>query len=271
MVPNIPAIATYLYDKLQVQKVKFRTLENNAAAISKYLPLVDGYSVFSHPVIKRLRQASYHIAPPEPKYTEFWDAELVLEAWNTPSKDLSLLDLSRKTYTLCKLMSMGRDADITNFQVPKRDPLTYDRDNTQFIVLKRGVLTKSQKRGSKGLVKIEAFKPEKADICPVRSLIDYLVKSQPLRHRDANEIFVSSAKPHKPIAKATGGKWLIHSLNRAGIDTTRYSGHSFRGAAANSRRNAGASITRILKEGMWKSEEVLRRYYLREDHNLQSD
>ena len=111
-------------------------MENDAAAISKYLPLVDGYSVFNHPVIKRLRQASYRIAPPEPKYTEFWDAELVLKAWEVPNESLSLLDLSRKTYTLCKLMSMGRDADVTNFQIPQRDPLSYDKDNTQFIVLK---------------------------------------------------------------------------------------------------------------------------------------
>ena len=271
MEPDIPAIATYLHHRLHVQGVKFTTVENDAAAISKYLPLVEGYSVFNHPIIKRLRKASYHVAPPEPKYHDFWDAELVLKAWDTTNSDLSLLDLSRKAYTLIKLVSMGRDADVSNFQLPTRDPSSYNKDDTQFIVLKRGVLTKSQQKGAKGLVKIEAFKPDQANICPVRTLIDYLVRTQPLRHEVATEVFVTSVKPYKPIARATGGRWLIDSLNRAGIDTTKYKGHSCRGAAANSKRNAGASVEHILKEGMWKSEKVLRKYYLRDDHQLKSD
>ena len=60
--------------------------------------------------------------------------------------------------------------------------------------------------------------------------------------------------------------WLLFSLKKAGIDTTVYSGHSFRGAGASSRKANGASIESIMRDGGWRTESCLKAHYLRDIH-----
>lgn len=168
-------------------------------------------------MIESLRKSIYRYKPPQPRYDSFWNAEDVLEIWNIPNDSLSLLELSYKTFALCSLVTMNRCSDISHLILPKVDSLVVDQEALQFFDLPRGKIPKSQKRGPIVPLRIEAFKVEKSNMCPVKTCLAYLNKTKLLRHPECEFLFVTSVKPHKHIRPATARRWLLQSLNKQGL------------------------------------------------------
>ena len=62
--------------------------------------------------------------------------------------------------------------------------------------------------------------PECSSICPVLSLMDYLVRKAPLRHSDAIKMFIPLKKPHKSVSVQTLAGWITNSMAAARVDTS---------------------------------------------------
>ena len=62
--------------------------------------------------------------------------------------------------------------------------------------------------------------PECSSICPVLSLMDYLVRTALLRHSDAIKMFIQLKKPHKSVSAQTLAGWITNIMAAAGVDTS---------------------------------------------------
>ena len=74
--------------------------------------------------------------------------------------------------------------------------------------------------------------PDKPYICPVRSLRDYLVRTAPLCHADANKMCIQLRQPHKPVSSQTLARWMTNIMADAGVDTSMFCQHSTPSALA---------------------------------------
>ena len=70
---------------------------------------------------------------------------------------------------------------------------------------------------------------------------------------------------------STIGRWIKEQLKEAGIDTSTFSAHSTRGAAASKAAASGISIQTILDQGQWPRESTFAHFYHRETVSGQSN
>ena len=73
-----------------------------------------------------------------------------------------------------------------------------------------------------------------------------------------------------PITRYGFLKSVSSLLSRAGLDSSQYSGHSFRRGGAQSAYDTGLPIDDLQLIGRWKSLDVARRYFGLTLHKLQS-
>jgi hypothetical protein len=109
---------------------------------------------------------------------------------------------------------------------------------------------------------ISAF-PDKR-VCPVACLGYYVFCTDFLRsEQNRNSLLIGTIAPHLPVSSNTVGRWIKSFLGEAGIDTSVFSAHSTRGAAASKAAESAQSITSILRAGDWSNESTFARFYRR--------
>ena len=202
-----------------------------------------------HPLVTRLMKGIFQARPPTPKYSGTWDPSIVLSHFvATAGQTLSLLQLARKLATLLALTILLRCAEIASIQ----------RETFEFAGLKvyfdLGTLRKSQRSGPLLRLSLDEWSQNKA-ICPLTCLRSYIERTSIIRTpQNAKQLLIGSTKPHNPVTSATVGRWIKDQLREAGIDTSIFSAHSTRWAAASKATSSGVSIQAILKQGHWSNE-----------------
>lgn len=77
-------------------------------------------------------------------------------------------------------------------------------------------------------------------------------------------LFCQLTKSGRPTGKRLSdhavARMVKAAIERAGLDPTRYSGHSLRAGLATSASAAGASLPAIMDQGRWKSVEMAKHY-----------
>ena len=58
-------------------------------------------------------------------------------------------------------------------------------------------------------------------------------------------------QPYQSVQPATLAKWLLSTMQGAGIDTAKYKAHSSRSAASSDMVNKGFSLSQILQGADW--------------------
>ena len=92
------------------------------------------------------------------------------------------------------------------------------------------------------------------EVCPVTAILPYLVVR---RARFASgPLFVN--EKGSPLSRIALVTWLRSTLNKAGIDSSKFSGHSFRIGAASVAAARGVEDSTIQTLGRWKSESFKR-------------
>ena len=117
-------------------------------------------------------------------------------------------------------------------------------------------LPKQQSSGSLKMVKVDAITNGSHNLCPVLTCLASMDKTADKRHLLTEELFISTKPPHQGIAPKTGARWLLMSMERAGVDTAVFTAHSMCGAAASHKRSEGASLQEIMSGGRWLSESL---------------
>ena len=212
-----------------------------------------------HPLVTQLMKGVYHMKPPTPKYNNTWDPSVTLSHFDaTAGRELSMLQLARKFVTLLAFTTLLRCAEITSIQ---RESIIFSGSKVSFSL---GTLRKSQRSGSLMRYSVSEWTPNRA-ICPLTCLRTYLEETIPLRSsHNEKQLLICSTKPHNPLTSSTVGRWIKDQLKEAGIDTSVFSAHSTRGAAASKAASAGVPIQSILNQGHWATESTFSKFYRRE-------
>ena len=96
---------------------------------------------------------------------------------------------------------------------------------------------------------------------PYTVIKHYIHRTQSLRDKSKTQLLIGQIKPHNEVCKTTIAGWLKLLLQKAGIDITTFSAHSYRAASTSKAFLSGASIDDILKAGNWSSKSVWQQFY----------
>ena len=99
------------------------------------------------------------------------------------------------------------------------------------------------------------------NLCLVKTLEIYLLKTNSIRAEGHNSLFVSCRKPHHAVSAATIGRWLKEVLSAAGVDTEMFSAHSTRSASTTAAKTQGVSIKDIMGMAGWSRQSTFETYY----------
>ena len=179
----------------------------------------------------------------------------------SPIRYLSLEQLSQKLITLLALVTGQRLQTIHAFNL---SDLTIENNRFVFNIQELLKHSKPSNKVPNNIV-IHAFSSNKR-ICPVFHLKHYIKRTVNIRKDE--KLFLNHQKPHGPITKATLSRWLKKTLNKAGIDTVKYTSHSTRAASTSAAAKASLDITTIMKAASWSNAGTFKRFYNKEITNL---
>ena len=109
---DLSKILSFLSDSFSNGKA-YSTLNVIRSMLSVTLDPVEGHPVGQHPLVTTLMRGIFNSRPPQPKYKETWDVDVVLRHLEERhSSDLALSALSRKLATLLALATLCRASDL---------------------------------------------------------------------------------------------------------------------------------------------------------------
>ena len=255
----VGVMANFLTHKFLTQALEYRTVNVYRSAISAGHERVDGQPIGQHPTISQLMKGMFNRRPPQAKYMDTWDVELVLSRFrNMPENhDLELRELSLKLVMLLAITTASRSSELHKIQV---STLVDKGDEIQFHI---AGLTKSRKVGEGPMViRVAQYEPEgKLDVTDcVRT---YLGKTAAIRQPGVagDQLLISFIPPHGPLAPSSVARWLKWGLRDAGIDTSKYQAHSTRAAATSKAALEGLNMSQILQQANWSRAATFKKYY----------
>lgn len=102
---------------------------------------------------------------------------------------------------------------------------------------------------------------EDRNLCVASVILHYIDVTESLRGNE-DTLFIACKKPHKAIGSQTIGRWIKKVLADSGVDTSVFSGHSTRHAAASAALKAGVSIDKIRRTAGWSEKsQIFARFY----------
>ena len=231
-----------------------RSALSGSITIKGYLKLPD------HPLISRYLKGIYNGHPPLPKYVDIWDLTLLLKYYEQKENNdcLEFKELVKKTVMLLIILGALR----------KQAPFTLKVDNIVFKENKVILLPNKTMKHTKANRPLEPLiyhhYPDNEKLCIVKCLQSYIGIRNTLVTRDIKDLIISYGKPHKPVSSETISRWIKDELSKAGVDTSVFKAHSCRSASSSKARDAGISVSEILKKGGWKSVHTFKTFYSRD-------
>ena len=139
----VEMIANFLTERFKQGGLEYRTLNVYRSAISAYHEPLLGQPVGQHQVITRLLKGMFNSRPPQPKYTDTWDVQLVLDRLRRlpDNAQLDLKELSLKVVMLLALITASRVSELHKLNMSN---MCDKGDAVEFHI---GDLTKTRKVG----------------------------------------------------------------------------------------------------------------------------
>ena len=129
---------------LSAQGYQYQSLNSYRSSISSVHEAADGVSVGTHPTVTRLLKGAFHLKPPLPRYSSFWDVGKVIDYFKSlkANEGLNLRQLTLKTAMPLALTRPSRSADLAQLDIQWR---SYQSDGVTF----RSAHLAKQSRSSK--------------------------------------------------------------------------------------------------------------------------
>ena len=236
--------------------LSYSTINTARSALSTIL-IIQGCTTFgSHPLVIRFLKGIFEKRKPQPKYDTIWDASKLLNFLGTlwPVQELTLKDLTLKLLMLLLLVTGQRGQSIHLLNL---EGMNLTESSCRFQLLEH---IKTSKPGqSSNIIEITEFKPD-PKICPLVTLRAYLQRTQVLRKSESH-LFISYVKPHKGVSRDTISRWAKSVLDKSGIDSTQFTAHSTRAAAASKAKQKDIPLDVIMANIGWRSAETFRKFY----------
>ena len=240
---------------LYQQGLRYSAVNTARSALSSYITLENGTCVGKHPLVSRLLKGIFQEKPPRPKYTEIWNASIVLSYLQSlsPVDKLYLKELTLKLLVLILLVSGQRVQTVHFLSI---DHMVSANNCYTFQIVDH--LKQSRPSVKNLLVELRPFKDE--TLCVVRTLKEYLTRTQSLRGSES-QLFISYNRPFKRVSRDTISRWVKLVLTDSGVDTSRFKPHSTRAASTSAASNASVSLDDILHTAGWSSESTFVKFY----------
>jgi hypothetical protein len=222
------------------------------------LPPVDGTLLGEHPIVGRLLKGMFVSRPPQPKYTSTWDVNVLLDKLATlhPNESLTQKQLTLKTVALTALVSAQRSQSLAALSL---DSMQRTPDEYRFTITD---ILKTSRPGKFPLVMAFPVFPHNCKLCVYVCIAQYIQVTSRIRESiPTQRLFVSFGKPYKAVGASTISRWLKLALEDAGIDTSLFTGHSYRAASTSKADNLGVSPDVILKTADWTHSGTFRKFY----------
>ena len=252
--PGIGKVIEFLTELFHTG-IGYSAINTARSALSSIILLPGGRPVGEHPLICRFLKGVFELRPALPKYTEIWDVGIVLRYLKTlyPPQDITLKQLTLKTTTLLCLLTGQRSHTIHKF-----DTQFIQKLPNMYRVTVREKLKHTKPGRHQEPFEYLSYEPDKA-LCIYEHLSEYIERTKPLR--DCSKLLISYIRPHKAVSKDTVARWLKVTLGLSGIDTEKFTAHSYRAASTSSNTAAGLSLTEILKTAGWSNAQTFVKYY----------
>ena len=234
----------------------YSAINTARSALSSVLLLPNNTTFGSHPLVTRFLKGVFELKPSLPRYSVIWDVGVVLQYLKSLglATELELKTLTKKMTMLLCLLTGQRCQTLTKLDINLMQTL---QDKIVFTVGEKLKTTRPGRHLQP--IELTSYDQDKT-LCIVSHLQTYIANTHHLRGQNS-KLLISYAKPHKPVSISTIGKWAKTVLKEAGIDTTCFSGNSFRSASTSYSVQSGLPLQDILKAGGWSNAETFARYY----------
>ena len=209
--------------------------------------------------------------PALPRYWVTWDVNRLLTFLRTwhPISSLSLKALTLKTVTLVAVTSSDRAQTINAMDI---EHCTVSDEGILFPI--HSLLKNSRRNHPIRVVKCHNFTDPALNVSEY--VLAYLRRTFKFRLRAVDSglpkptsLFLSY-HTGKQVRTSTLSKYILTTMELAGIDTDVYKAHTTRGAFPSLMRRKGCSANNILEQGDWSSISTFQRYYSRESEDTQA-
>ncbi|KAL7307958.1 hypothetical protein TKK_0000049 [Trichogramma kaykai] len=229
----------------------YGTINTIRSAIS----LISARDLSNDATISRFVKGVFRLRPQKAKYSSSWDPEVVLSYIEKMTEPLSFQELSEKTLVSLALCTAHRSQTFALIDINNISNLGTE------LQIKIPDLIKTSKPGAMQPNLILPFFKERPKLCAASSILKYIEVSKSLRE-DRSRLFISTRKPYKDIGSQTISRWIKSMLNKAGIDTSRFTGHSTRHVSASTANRNGIDIRTIKLTAGWSEKStVFARFY----------
>ena len=239
---------------------EYRTINCHRSVISAYHNLIGGKILGVHPKVCELLTGNQR--PPQPKHTFIWDVQVVLdymkENW-ADNKIISDKHLIYKLTMLLALVSTSRAVQLQHLQISHMGRL-FDQYKFSYNKLHKG-----WRKGKPSLsVKFFAYK-EDHQMCVVKCLDEYLLRSKEWRTENKKQLLLSHINPHREVSSSTISRWIKETSELSGVtELGSFSGHSTRSASTSKAELSGLAVSDILNRGSWSNESTWQKFYHKE-------
>ena len=237
---TVGTVCDFLSDQFGEGK-SYSTVNSYRSALSGMLVPINGRPMGEHPLIVRLLQGMFNV-PLVPRYNGTWDVNIVLkllENWH-PLETLEMKHLTFKTVALVGLVSAERSQALAALTLKE---MSVSEDGTRFCVSR---LLKTSRPGKSSTPIMVPKNTSNSRLCPHTTLQTYISRTESVRNSiGTDSIFISLCSPFKAVGSSSMSRWLKTVLSLAGIDSTVYTGHSFRSASTSKASRLGVPQTQF--------------------------
>lgn len=251
---SVPQII-YFLNNLFDAGATYGTLNSCRSAIA----LLMGNNIGEDERVKRFFRGVFRLRPSLPKYSVTWDASIVISHLRQlyPNDMISLENISKKLVTLLALLTAHRVQTLSKINIKNIEKFATK------VTIKIPDFLKTTRHGSLQPILVLPFFEEQPEICPVKTLLTYLEKTDALRNNN-EYLFISFRPPHKAVSSQTLSRWVKETMNDSGIDVNIFTAHSTRHAATSAAHRLGINLDQIRKTAGWSgSSNTFYRFYNR--------
>ena len=218
--------------------------------------------------LSRLFKYFYRKRPSLPRYLVTWDVNKLLtflQSWH-PINEISLKQLTLKTVTLVAVCSSDRAAPLESINI---DFSEFQEDGILFPIHTR--LKGHGPNRPLRVVRCKKLDDPSLDVCSY--VAGYLQRTHKFRRRAVKnglpkptQLFLSYYTG-KPVRKATISRYILATLDCAGINTSCFKAHSCRSIVPSLMRQKGCSPSVIINQGDWRSANTFHKFYDKESED----
>ena len=236
----------------------YSTINTARSMLSSILQLNSNLSVqFGQlPIVKRFMKGIFELRPALPRYKSIWDVSIVFNYFRKrPSaSDLNLKELTLKLTFLLSLLSGQRCQTIKSLTI---DNMELSSNKCIFKVKDK---VRQTRVGTHIAPLVFLSYPEDDKLCIVIHLKEYIKTTSQFRN-GSKQLLLSHVKPHKPASKDTISRWCKSVLATAGVDVSKFKGHSTRAASASFLADNNSNVKDIMSSAGWSNERTFQQYY----------